>query len=250
MAAEASVRHGAPVHALTNSPREAVVDVDVAAAAAVIGDRARCAILHALLDGSERPAGELARAAKVSAATASGHLQRLVEAELLTVRPCGRHRYYALAGPQVAAVLEALALISPPVPVRSLRESRTAAALFEARSCYDHLAGHAGVALRTALLEASALAPDGPRDHQLTDTGRALLADLGVDADQLLRSRRLFARDCLDWTQRRPHLAGALPSALLTRFLQLGWLTRRRADRGLDITDLGRDQLTRLGRPR
>ena len=207
-------------------------------------------MLHALLDGSERPAGELARAAGVSAATASGHLRRLVGAGLVGVRPCGRHRYYALSGPGVAAALEALALIAPVVGVRSLRQSRTAAALVEARSCYDHLAGRAGVSLRTTLLDIGAVEPDGARDHLLTARGRALLADLGVDGDQVARSRRMLARDCLDWTERRPHLAGALPAALLNRFLELGWLTRRRDDRGLTVTALGRDQLADLGRDR
>lgn len=206
-------------------------------------------MLHCLLDGSERPAGELARAAGVSATTASGHLHRLARARLLTVRACGRHRYYALAGPQVAVALEALALIAPPTPVRSLRQASSAVALAHARSCYDHLAGRAGVTLRTALLDTGALSPHGPRDHQLTASGRALLADLGIDAGALLRSRRLLARDCLDWTERRPHLAGALPAALLARFLELGWLARRRTDRGLRITDLGRAQLAQLAQP-
>ncbi len=222
--------------------------MDVAAVAAVMGDRARCAMLHALLDGSERPAGELARAAGVSAPTASGHLHRLVDAGLIQVRPRGRHRYYVLSGPLVAAALEAIALVAPPVPVRSLRQSRAASALIEARSCYDHLAGRAGVAVRTALLEAGALVPDGPHDHRLTQRGCALLAELGVESDSFQHSRRVFARDCLDWTERRPHLAGALPAALLDRFIQMGWLVRRRNDRGLVVTDLGRGKLACLGR--
>jgi DNA-binding transcriptional ArsR family regulator len=223
-----------------------VADVDVAAVAALIGDRARSAMLHALLDGSQRPAGELARAARVSAPTASGHLRRLVEAGLLDVQPRGRHRYYALAGPPVAAVLEALAVIAPPLPIRSLRQARTAFALAEARSCYDHLAGRAGVALRTALLAAGALEPTGPRDHRLTDRGRVLLDDLGVRSDHLQHSRRMLARDCLDWTERLPHLAGALPAALLDRFVELNWITRRHSDRSLTITELGQHHLTDL----
>ena len=225
-------------------------DVDVAAVAALMGDRARCAMLHALLDGSERPSGELARAAGVSAPTASGHLHRLVDAGLLRVRASGRHRYYALSGPPVAAALEALALLAPPVPVRSLRQSRTASALAEARTCYDHLAGRAGVTLRSALLAAGALEPDGGRDHRLTDPGRALLDDLALDSDRIQSSRRILARDCLDWTERRPHLAGALPAALLDRFLELGWLVRRRSDRGLLVTAVGTQSLADLGRDR
>jgi DNA-binding transcriptional ArsR family regulator len=225
-----------------------VADADVAAVAALVGDRARCAMLHALLDGSERPAGELARAAGVSAPTASGHLRRLVEADLVGVRSSGRHRYYALSGPPVAAALEALALIAPLVPVRSLRQSRTASALAEARSCYDHLAGRVGVSLRTALLDCGALQPDGSRDHRLTDRGRELLAELGLDTDRIVRSRRILARDCLDWTERRPHLAGVLPAALLEHFLRVGWLSRRTADRGLAVTGLGARHLAEFGR--
>jgi DNA-binding transcriptional ArsR family regulator len=217
--------------------------VDVAAVAALIGEPARYAMLHAVLGGGSRPAGELAHLAGISPATASRHLSQLVQAGLLTVRPNGRHRYYALAGPQVAAALEALAVLAPPVPVRSLRQAQCAVALRQARRCYDHLAGRAGVAMRTQLLERGALTPIGPQDHRLTAAGRDLLTDLGIDPDDVLRSRRVFARDCLDWTERRPHLAGALPAALLERFLELDWLRRRAGDRGLQITDLGEAHL-------
>lgn len=224
-----------------------IADADVSSVAALMGDRARCAMLQALIDGSERPAGELAKAAGVTAATASGHLQRLVAGGLLAVRSGGRHRYYRLSGPLVGAAIEALSLISPPVEARSLRQSVTAAAMAEARSCYDHLAGRAGIALRDTLLASGVLTAAGPRDFQLTDSGRRFLADLGVEAGPLVASRRMLARDCLDWTERKPHLAGALPAALLARFLDLGWLGRR-SDRALTVTDLGRANLPALGR--
>ena len=139
-----------------------------------MGDRARCAMLTVLIDGSERPAGELAKAAGVSAATASGHLQRLVAGGLVTVRSSGRHRYYGLTGPLVAAAIEALSLISPPVEARSLRQSIAATAMAEARSCYDHLAGRAGIALRDTLLASGLLSADGARDFALTDRGLPL----------------------------------------------------------------------------
>ena len=108
----------------------------------------------------------------------------------------------------------------------SPQADRAGATLTEARTCYDHLAGRRGVQLRDRLLDVGALRPDGDRDHQLTALGRGLVADLGVSLDELDRSRRLFARACLDWTQRRPHLAGALGAAITTRLLTLGWLTR------------------------
>ena len=228
---------------------EAIADADVASVAALMGDRARCAMLTVLIDGSERPAGELATAAGVSAATASGHLQRLVAGGLVSVRSGGRHRYYRLSGPLVGAAIEALSLISPPVEARSLRQSIAAAALAEARSCYDHLAGRAGIALRDSLLTRDLLSADGARDFRLTDRGLRFLEELGLDPEPLLRSRRMLARDCLDWTERKPHLAGALPAALLARFLELGWLDRRRNDRALTITDLGQANLPALGQP-
>jgi DNA-binding transcriptional ArsR family regulator len=223
-----------------------IADADVASVAALMGDRARCAMLQALIDGSERPAGELAKAAGVSAATASGHLQRMVAGGLVSVRSSGRHRYYGLSGPLVAAAIEALSLISPPVEARSLRQSIAAAAMAEARSCYDHLAGRSGIALRDTLLTSGVLSADGGRDFRLTDRGLRFLQELGLDPDPILRSRRMLARDCLDWTERKPHLAGALPAALLARFLQLGWLARRN-DRALNVTDLGHANLPALG---
>ncbi|MGH8980597.1 MAG: ArsR/SmtB family transcription factor, partial [Acidimicrobiales bacterium] len=166
--------------------------------AALVGNRARYAMLQALLDGSERPAGELARAAGVSAATASGHLQRLVAGRIIESRSCGRHRYFRLAGPLVAAALEALSLIAPPVEVRSLRQSSAATAMSEARSCYDHLAGRAGIALRDSLLTSGALVAEDTGYFGITECGIRLLENLGLNTDSIVRSRRMLARDCLD----------------------------------------------------
>lgn len=206
--------------------------VDVAAAGALFGDPARVAMLAALSDGRALPAGELARAAGVSAATATVHLRRLVEAGLVRVRRQGRHRYHEISGPEVAAVLEALARIAPARPVRSLRQHRDAVALAEARTCYDHLAGRLGVELREQLLAADVLRPVDDRDHRLTPRGHGVLSNLGIDVAALETSRRVPARSCLDWTQRRPHLAGAIPAAITTAFLQRRWLTRT-SGRGL-----------------
>ncbi|MFC4948592.1 ArsR/SmtB family transcription factor [Pseudonocardia sp. GCM10023141] len=205
----------------------AAADRDLAPVAALIGDPARAAMLAALADGRALPAGELARCAGVRPATATAHLHRLVDGGLVTVRAQGRHRYHELAGPHVAEALEALARIAPPAPVRSLRAHRSAAGLAEARTCYDHLAGRRGVELRTLLLDAGALHPVDDRDHALTVDGRRLLVGLDLDPDRLGTTRRVFARHCIDWTDRRPHLAGALPAAVLGRFLTLGWVTRR-----------------------
>jgi DNA-binding transcriptional ArsR family regulator len=205
---------------------ERALDRDLAPVAALIGDPARIAILAALAEGHALPAGELARRAGVHPTTATAHLRQLVEGGLVSVRAQGRHRYHELAGPQVAAVVEALAQLAPATPVRSLRTDRAARTLAEARTCYDHLAGRRGVELRDRLLAVDALLMVDDQDHRLTPRGAELLADLQIDPRQLSTTRRVFARICVDWTQRRPHLAGAVPAALTRRFLDLGWLAR------------------------
>src|SRR5215469_18474651 len=206
-------------------------DVDVVPAASLLAEPTRAAMLTALLDDRPLAAGELARLAGVSPATASAHLARLLHGGLVTVISQGRHRYYRLAGPEVAAAMEALAHLSPVIPVRSLRQSQDAAALAEARTCYDHLAGRAGVALLDALLARDLLVrlPDGEpangsrsarnavqQEHRLTDRfevtadGLATLSAFGLNIAVLQRTRRRFAGACLDWTERKPHLNGAL----------------------------------------
>jgi DNA-binding transcriptional ArsR family regulator len=200
-----------------------VLDRDLAPVASLIGDPTRIAILAALAEGQALPAGELARRAGVHPATATAHLRQLVEGELISVRVQGRHRYHELAGPRVAAVVEALAQLAPATPVRSLRTDRAAKNLAEARTCYDHLAGRRGVELRDRLL-VEALRMVNDRDHRLTPRGCRLLEDLGIDPREVSATRRVFARTCVDWTQRRPHLAGALPAVLTRRFVELGWL--------------------------
>jgi DNA-binding transcriptional ArsR family regulator len=214
----------------TTAPR----DRDLGPVAALFGDPARLAMLAALAGGQALPAGELARRAGVRPSTATTHLRRLIDGGLVRVRVQGRHRYHELAGPDVAVVLEALARVAPPATVRSLRQHQTATALGEARTCYDHLAGRRGVELRDRLLAAGALQPIDDRDHVLTPLGRDRLEGLGLPAAELEHTRRVFARACIDGTQRRPHLAGALPAALTERFLALGWLARS-GDRALRL---------------
>jgi len=220
-------------------------DADVAGAAALLADPARVAMLDALLGGRALPAGELAHRAAVTAPTASAHLRRLLDGGLVAVEAQGRHRYYRLAGPAVAETIEALSLIARPRPVRSLRQSQRAQALRFARTCYDHLAGVVGVALADSLLRAGALRPAAGRDCEVTPEGEELLGGLGVNVVELRGQRRTFARQCLDWTERTPHLSGALGAALLARPLDLGWLARGRVPRGLVLTEAGRDGLAR-----
>src|SRR6266496_549990 len=155
-------------------------------------------MVDALFDGRPLAAGELARVARVSQPTASEHLAALVDGGLLTVTRQGRHRYFALASPQVAAALENLSLICPPAQVRSLRASSQARSLGFARTCYDHLAGRLGVTLHEAMLDRGWLAPAGAGGYALTAPGRSALQALAVDVAGAAAARRSFARTCLD----------------------------------------------------
>jgi DNA-binding transcriptional ArsR family regulator len=213
---------------------------DFAPAAALIADPTRAAILRALLPGRPLAAGELARVAGVGAATASHHLGKLLDGGMVAVAQQGRHRYYQLAGYEVAAALEAIGLISPVVPANSLRQSREARALAEARTCYDHLAGRAGVELFDALLREGMLAGDESGSHfEVTPAGQKKLGSFGIDIDEVRRGRRQFAGACMDWTQRRRHLKGALAAAITGRMFALGWIEHGTRRRSVLITEIG-----------
>jgi DNA-binding transcriptional ArsR family regulator len=217
--------------------------LDMAAVAALVGDPARANILCALMDGRALTAGELAYAAHVSPQTASGHLGKLAGAGLIVSTPQGRHRYYRLAGPHVATMLEtimAVAAIAPPRcrPIRIDDDMRTA------RLCYDHVAGRLGVGLADALRARDQLEL-GDDGGALTAAGEVFLQELGVDVERARHSRRIFCRPCIDWSERRPHLAGALGAALAQRLLALRWIARVRDGRTLVITPTGRRNLER-----
>jgi DNA-binding transcriptional ArsR family regulator len=218
-------------------------DVDIAAVAAVIGHPARGRMLTAMLGGRALPASELAEAAGVSASTASAHLARLTGSGLVTVQRDGRRRYHRLASARVAEVIEGLALLAPEQPVRSLRDGNRAAAERAARSCYDHLAGALGVALADRLCEVGAL-----DRGDLTLRDPAPFAALGVDVGALGHGRRPVTRSCLDWSERRPHLAGELGAAVLEALFAAGFVERRPLGRAVAVTPAGADGLrTALG---
>ncbi|MFI0368869.1 winged helix-turn-helix domain-containing protein [Actinomadura sp. 1N219] len=218
---------------------EHVLSADFAPVAALLADRARAAMLTALLEGRPLAAGELARAAGVGAPTASAHLARLLDGGFVTVVKQGRHRYYRLRGGEVAEVIEALSRISPPVEVRSLRQSRDARRLHEARTCYDHLAGAAGVALFAALVGGGLIEAVDDESFEVTEKGAERFGALGLDLAALRKARRRFAWQCLDWTERRPHLNGALGAALTARMIELGWFERGTTRRALVVTEKG-----------
>jgi DNA-binding transcriptional ArsR family regulator len=218
-----------------------LADVDISEPAALIGDPTRAAFLMALSEEPALSAGELARRADVTRSTASIQLAKLVDGGLLTVEQNGRHRYYSLAGPAIAAAIESLAVIAPRQPARSLKQARIGSDLQAARTCYDHLAGELGVALFDALLEERLLTPE----LEATRSGSRRLGKLGVDLEEAAQGRRPFARRCLDWSERRDHLAGALGAAIANRFFELGWVERTRSSRAVRVTDAGRNGLER-----
>lgn len=220
----------------------------IASVAALLGDPARANILTALMDGRALTVSELAEAAGVTIQTASGHLAKLDAANLLTGEKQGRHRYFRLSGPDVAQVLEALMGLAQRTGATRVRTGPKDAALREARVCYDHLAGERGVALLDSARERGFIA--GENDLILTEPGHAFFADFGIDFSGMAKSRRPLCRACLDWSERRSHLGGALGAAILSQLVEKGW-ARRETGRVLAFTcDGGETFETLFGPPR
>jgi DNA-binding transcriptional ArsR family regulator len=217
------------------------METDIAAAAALIADPTRAAMLSALTDADALSVSQLAGLAGVGLSTASEHLGRMEDQRLVRSARRGRGRFYSLAGPEVATALEALAVIAPPGPVRSLRQSVVASRLATARTCYDHLAGKLGVSLLADLLRRRVLRTDEVQAFAITRRGDGVLRGLGVDADALRAGRRPLTRACLDWTERQPHLGGALGAAICDATLGRGWITRQ--GRAVEVTPAGADGL-------
>lgn len=214
-----------------------------------MADPSRAAMLGALQDGRAQTAGTLARAAGISAATASAHLKKLRATGLIAENQSGRHRYFRLAGHEVNDALEALARLIPPPKRAAAPLSPERRALTAARLCYDHLAGKLGVAIADVLVARKALVARendfalvaGPR-------ARAVFGKLHINIDELADGPRPLVRSCTDWTERREHLAGALGAALANTCLERGWLKRIRGTRALRVTEAGRSALSeRLG---
>lgn len=212
----------------------------IAEVAALIGDPARTNMLAALMDGRALTSSELSYVARVSPQTASGHLAKLATAELLAMEKQGRHRYYRLASPLVGQMLEGImAVAGAQRSPRPLRPSRIEAEMRLARTCYDHLAGRLGVALADTLIGEGHVAflPDG---GEVTKSGFDFLSEFGISLEEGRDRRRIFCRPCLDWSERRPHIAGRVGARLCARFLALDWIRRRDNTRALQITPKGR----------
>ncbi len=219
----------------------------LASLAGLLADRTRAAICLALLDGRAWTVTELARHAGVAPSTASEHVARLVDGAILVGERQGRHHYVRLADPGVAQLLEDLGTVAgpPQESVRTLRGVREAGALTLARTCYDHLAGRLGVAVTDAMTSAGLI--DQSSGFMLTPAGLAWLADpLGVDVAGLAAAQRPVARACLDWTERRPHLAGGAGAAMCAAFFARGWIRRTGSSRAVAVTPSGEEALGRL----
>jgi DNA-binding transcriptional ArsR family regulator len=223
---------------------------NIAEIAALVGDPARANMLTALMDGRALTASELAYVAGIVASTASGHLGKLLDANLITVLQQGRHRYYRLASPLVGSMLESLmAVAAIEGPKRHRPSSCRDEALRAARTCYNHLAGRLGVAIADAMTGQGQLDMGGEAGL-LTATGRALLRDVGVVVTEERNSSRVFCKPCLDWSERRPHIGGALGVAIADRCFELGWIERLRDSRALRVTrkgEVGFQQHFRIG---
>ena len=216
--------------------------------AALMGDPARAAMLSLLMDGRAHTASDLALSAGVTAQTASGHLGRMADAGLLAARAQGRNRFYRLASPDVAHAIESLmALAGTRAPPASKAAAwRRDPDLRFCRTCYDHLAGQVGIAVTDSLTQHGHLEPKGSRDWKLTPSGELFCARVGVDLGGARRaSTRHFARQCLDWSERRPHISGALGAAIADTFFKKGWAERLRRSRTVRLTDSGRRALAR-----
>lgn len=215
---------------------------DLASVAKLIGDETRATFCLALLDGRAWTATELARHAGVAASTATEHLNALVAASLFAEERQGRHRYVRLASQQVAELIENLAAIAPQrqAPVKSLSAANRRYALAHARTCYDHLAGVLGVAIADTMTERGLL--DWEHGLSLTDSGRAWLAEMGIEVRA--SARRPSVRSCLDWTERRAHLAGAVGAAVCHHAFDRGWITRIGSTRAVTVTAAGHEALS------
>lgn len=221
-------------------------DYDISLVGRAIADPARAAMLLRLMDGQAHTARDPAAAARLRPSAATAHLRHLLAAGLITAEVAGRQKLHTLASPEVATAIEALAAISPLLPMESLRAAQTGMQLQIARVCYSHLGGGLAVAIAEQLRADGVIGPlNAGSVAQLKSLEHPLLAELGIT--QLPRGSAPEIRACLDWTEGAPHLAGRLGSALLTALLARGWLIRRPKDRALNISDPGKRRLAEHG---
>jgi len=210
---------------------------NIASVGGLIGDITRTTILASLADGRSLTAGELSRITKVSPQTASSHLSKLVDGGLLVMQAQGRHRYYRLSSSKVADIIEAIAAITPPAPVRSLRQSDEVKALRFARTCYEHLAGRVGVEL-TSVLVAKGYFEELTDTYRLTEEGSIWLKEFGITVEGLHRISGAIPRH-IDWTERHHHLGGPIAVGITRRLIELAWIERGTIRRSIQVTETG-----------
>jgi DNA-binding transcriptional ArsR family regulator len=210
----------------------------------LLGDPGRAAIVLSLMDGLTLPAGELASIANVAPQTASGHLARLIDGGLLTVERQGRHRYYRLSSPEVADAIEALLVLT--ARPKSRERTVTAGTLAHARTCYAHLAGWLGVQIAEELERRALLRVSGPKLYSVTLSGRSWFQSLGIEIPEDTRALSKLARRCLDWTERRHHLAGPLGCSMYKRLVELRWVVPIRGSRAVLVSLEGKSRLWEL----
>jgi DNA-binding transcriptional ArsR family regulator len=223
-------------------------DTDVARIAAAIGEPARARMLYCLVDGHARTSTELSVVADISSSTASAHLQRLKEQRLVKVFAQGKHRYYSLDGANVAAALEALSVLAG--GSREVFVPTTPSRLRAARTCYDHIAGALGVALHDRFKALGWLSDASTSDdaYGITPNGEKAFEALGIDVEATRNERRRLAYACVDWSERRPHVGGAIGAAFLNAALKRRWVIQDLDSRALTVTKVGRREMsTRLG---
>jgi DNA-binding transcriptional ArsR family regulator len=220
-----------------------MIGQNVANTASVISDPSRAAILTVLLDGRFHTASELSLIIGVKPQTTSYHLSKLIEQNIIVVENQGRHRYFGIQNQEIARTIESLLVISPPEKIKSLRQSRSDAAIRYARTCYDHIAGYMGVQLADAFLRKGYI----DQEFSLTKEGeRFLEEELKVNLKELKKKRRSYCHKCLDWSERRHHIAGAIGLAILEKFVEYEWVVRLPKTRALAITHKGKEGIHNL----
>jgi DNA-binding transcriptional ArsR family regulator len=218
------------------------ISQNVANTALLISDPSRAAILTVLLDGRFHTASELSLLIGVKPQTTSYHLSKLIEQNIIVVESQGRHRYFGIQNEEIAKTIESLLVLSPPAKIKSLKQSREDAAIRYARTCYDHIAGYLGVQIADAFIRKGYL----DSEFSLTPEGQRFFEEMQVDVKEIKRKRRSFCHKCLDWSERRHHIAGAVGLALLEKFIELEWVVRLPKTRAISVTKKGRDGMRNL----
>lgn len=221
------------------------LEKEIHAITSLIGDPVRSSILWNLLDNRAYTATELAVSTDTSLQNISMHLAKLVQADLLSVERQGRHKYFRFSKPEVADVVEAVASLIPPRQHKQISDNPQHSYIRYCRTCYDHLAGKVAVQITEALLKKKLIKLEG-KEYVIKPKGVVLFTELGINVEELKRTRRAFAKPCLDWSERKHHLAGALGAALLTKYISLGYIRKQKGSRVVIPTSLGQTRFYEL----